>query len=320
MSRTFEQLTDSEPSGTGGVGPWIPLDIYADLVLDGVVCYGQLSGVITAMEYDFTKGGGDTIEVRYISPRTHSCVSQGKADESECRCLSGTSNNFGTYPIPVQAWGDMDTICGFSIWEAKGNVVAMILNEMAKRMANCRDKEVYDSIAGYVNTAANIQQTSAVSCADGSIAGSCCTYTYNLYNSIVTVRQHMKGDCYDPDYVIMHPEVAAFLYFKDAAGYHVSSIPGVTISNDGNLMTVAGLKVIETGVANRCNIDGSLKPNGRIQAVVIDSQRAVGEVWGKRPTFEVTRDASCDTWEHVLWQYWGANTLDPLAIGHIVNP
>jgi hypothetical protein len=318
--RSFEQLTDSEAGGTGGVGPWIPADVYADLILDGVVCYGQLSGVITAMEYDFTAGGGDTIQVRYISPRTHSCTSQGTADESECICLSATSNNFGTYNVPVQAWGDRDVICGFSIWEAKGNVVAMILNEMAKRLANCRDSEIWNAISAYPASTVNIQVASEVSCADGAISGSCCTYDYNLYNSIVTVMKHMQQDAYEPDYVIMNPEVAAFLYFKDAAGYHVSGMPGTTFDSSGKLLTVAGLKVIESCVANRCNNNGSDSESGRIQAVVIDSKRAVGEVWGKRPTFEVERVPECDQWNHVLWQYWGANTLDPLAIGHVINP
>lgn len=308
--RSFEELTDSD-DGTGGVGAWIPADVYADLILDGVVCYGKLSGVITAMEYDFTAGGGDTIQVRYVSPRTSpSCAST----TGVCNCLSDTSTTFGTYNIPVKPWGDYDLVCGYSIWEAKGNVVALILNEMAKRMAKCRDEYIWDRLTTGVTP--NIDQESAVVCSDGVIETSCCTYTYDLYNSIVTVKQHMKGECYEPDYVIMHPEVAAYLYFKESGSApFMAFMPGIKFDDKGNLLEVAGLKVIETGAAERCS-----DTSGEVMAVVIDSSRAIGEVWGKRPTFNEFYDAKCDRYEEVLWQYWGAEHLDQNAIGWISNP
>ena len=311
--KSFEELTDSEASGTGGVGPWIPEDVYADLILDGVICYGQLSGVVTAMEYDFTKGGGDTIQVRYINARTTSCTSQGKTDETECICLSESSSNFGTYNVYVQAWGDYDLICNYSMWEASGPAQAMIADEMGKRLALCRDQEIWSNLVTDVGTP-NIDIESTVSCMDGEISGSCCTFTYDLYNSIVSVMKHMQGDAYNPDYVIMHPEVAAYLYFRDAAGYFFTTMPGTTFK-DGKLATLAGLTVIESCNAAKCTDTASA-----VMAVVIDSSRAVGEVWGKRPTFQTDPVIECDQTKLVVWMYWGSSPMDSGAIGWISNP
>jgi len=318
--KDFTELTDTTSTG---VNTWVPEDVYADMVLDGLVCYGQLSGVVTSMEYDFTAGGGDTIQVRYVSPRTHSCTSLGK----NCNCLSATSTTFGTYDIPVRPWGDYDLICGFSIWAAKGNIVSKVLNEMSKRMAKCRDAEIWSELTSGFGVPASIV-ASSVSCSDSKgIGGSCCTYSFNLYNSVVSLMKEMQGRSYEPDYVIMHPEVAAYLYFKDGTGYPIGVMPGTTFSSDGKLLTIAGLKVIECCNANRCNnIGGTDELNtfdvidGSVQAVVIDSSRAIGEVWGKRPTFSEFYENDCDRYKYVLWQYWGCSELDTGAIGWVVNP
>jgi len=318
MVRTIEELTDCT-DGTGGTGAWVMDDVFADIVLGGVVCYGQLSGVVTAMEYDFSAGGGNTIQVRYVSPRTASCAS--KTETYCCTCLSEASTTFGTYSIRVRAWGDYDLVCGFSIWSAKGNVVALILKEMAKRMAMCRDAEIWSNLTDDFTTPNFVNKTE-VSCEDGQISGSCCTFTYDLYNSIVSVIQHLRGDAYDPDYVIMHPNVAAYLYYKDAAGYFYDRMPGTTYDKEGNLQTIRGCKVIESCNATDCNDTGALLPTNKdgIMAVVLDSARAVGEVWGKRPIFHEFYDAKCDRYEEVLWQYWGSNAMDTNAIGWVTNP
>jgi len=307
MPRTFEELTSSAETTT-----WIPADVYANVILDGVVCYGQLSGVVTALEYDHTKGGGDIIQVRYISPRTASCASVDS--NLGCQCLSAVSSSFGTYPIQVEAWGDYDQVCGWTIWETEGNIVEMILKEMAKRLAKCRDAQIWSNLVTAGTGAPNITLSSFCSCSDGVISGSCCTYTYNLYNSIISVQKHMQGDAYEPDYVVMHPDVAAFLYFRDGA-YTYAQLPQMKYDGKGQLISISGMKVIECCNANMCNNAG-----GRVMAVVLDSKRAVGEVWGKKPTFEVDRQPECDLYKHVLWQYWGSHSLDPLAVGWVVNP
>jgi len=303
--KSLEELTSNSE-----IASWVKADIFADTILEGLVCYGQLSGKITALEYDLTAGGGDTVQVKYVEKRTNSCTSM----TGSCLCLSDTSTTFGTYDIKINAWGDYDVVCGYSEWKADGDIMPLIMNEMAKRMAECRDEEIYNNLVTNIGTP-NIDKESKVSCADGVIAGSCCTFTYELYNSIVTVMKHMQGDSYEPDYVILHPDVAKYLYFKDGTGYFYSQIPGTSYSEDGKLQTLAGLKVIECCNANDCSDNA-----GEVQAVIIDSRRAVGEAWGKRPTFTEFYENYCDRTRLVLWQYWGSAALDSDAVGWVSNP
>ena len=103
--RSFEELTDST-DGAGGVGALIPADVYANLILEGVVCYGSLSGVVTALEYDYTAGCGQIVQVPYVTPRTHSCTSSTLCSTSgaDGPCLSATSTTFGTYPMSSPRW------------------------------------------------------------------------------------------------------------------------------------------------------------------------------------------------------------------------
>lgn len=327
--KSLVELTDAT-DGAGGVGAWIPVDNYAPLILAGVVCYGDLSGVVTVLDYDMGAGNGNTIEVRYVSPRTHSCASTracmgDNAVEGYGACLSATSNTFGTYPIQVSQWGDYDLLCSFAVWSAKGNTTQLIIDEMAKRLAKCRDAEIYAQLTDYHTGTDDINKivTSDVSCSKGTLNGSCCSFSYNLYNSIVTLVGHMRSDCYDPDTIIVNPDVASFFYFKDGNGYPLAMMPGLTYDANGRLSTIMGLRVIETGVAHHCNdtgFGGASRGTGYAQAVVIDSKRAVGEVWGKRPTFETARVPECNADKLVVWQYWGAHYLDPLAIGWVVNP
>jgi len=296
------------------VDDWVMQDVYADLILDGVVCYGQLSGVITAMEYDFTAGGGNMIQVRAMSARTTSCTSYWAGEA--CAELSATSATMKTYNIKVAAWGDYDLLCHYSLWESTGPVKEMIAKEMSKRMAECRDEELWSNLATDAGaTSVNVDIETAVPCQNAGIVGSCCTFAYNLYNSIVSVQKHMQGDAYKPDFVIMHPEVSQYLYMKDGSGYHVSHLPTVKFTDQGQLDTIAGMKVIECCNANKCT-----GGTGAVMAVVIDSSRALGEVWGKRPTLSTDYINISDSTRLVLWQYWGSAVLDPEAIGWISNP
>ena len=318
-----------ELTETTQVTSWIPEDVYANLILDGVVCYGDLSGVVTAMAYNMAANTGDTIQVRYINKRSHSCTSSrsclGGYDTgvgiTTGDCLSMTSSTFGTYPVEVSRWGDGDLLCDFAMWAQSDSAVQMIINEMSKRMAYCRDAEIYAQIADYLHgTEINTYRQSDVSCSAGSINGSCCTYTYNLYNSIVTVAQEMRAGCYNPDTVILNPDVAAYFYFKDSAGYPLGVMPGLQFDANGKLITLNGLRVIETGVAHHCNNTDNVGTQQYPMAVIIDSSRAVAEVWGKHPTFETQRVPECDDTKLVVWQYWGAHSLDLDAIGWVVNP
>lgn len=302
MKSLYEMTTDAN------VDDWVPADSYASMILEASVCYGQLSGKITAIDYDLKACQGDTIQVRYVPART----AQGPKDA--CECLSATSSTLGTYPITISAYGDYDLMCGISLFKACGPVKEKILREMAKALSKLRDEEIWDAISevtpGYEADLVAAWNASVVT--DG-----CCFNTVDLYNKIVYLYKQMQGAALNPDTVIMHPEVAAHLYYKDNGTIPYASLttPLVKFDGSGQLIAIGPLKVIEC-----CNASSGTDLSGATLAVVIDSSRAVGEVWGKRPKFYEFFEVDCDRYKETVWMYWGCAAMDTNAIGHVLNP
>jgi len=308
MSRTLTELTTD-----ANTAAWIPTEHYVDLVLDGVVCYGDLSqNGITALEYDMSAGHGDTVNVRTVTKRSHSCASQGAGG-----CLSVTSTTFGDEEIHVYQWGDYDKIADFTEWKTFGSVMQASANEMAKRMANCRDAAIWTSLCNATpNT--TVTTSSAWSATRSVASVTCCEYQFDIYNAIIEARQHLMGDCYDPDTVIIHPYAAQYLYYKENGAYPPArEITPMLNFKDGYVQRLAGLRVIEA----RCAVADDSEPtaSGDEVAFVIDSSRAIGEVFGKHPVFHQFYDGVCNSTELTLWMYWGHAILDASAIVTITS-
>jgi len=314
MSKTFYQMTDCK-DGAGGAGAWIPADYFVDLVLEGVVAYGDLSGRACTIALDLAAGNGDNVNVRTVTKRSHtnSCITCGE-------CLSSTSNTFGDVAISVCQYGDYDKIAAYADWQAQGDIVKQVAKEMSKRMANTRDTLLWTALcAATPNTTLTLQ--TAWSPTRLAISSSCCSFGFDIYNTIVDARQHLMGDGYEPDYVLIHPYVSAYLYYKEGAGgnaYPFQQMPLLKFGSDGYLASVAGLKVIEVRVA--VADDSSPSDTGDELAFVIDSRRALAEVWGMRPKFYEDFDVDCNATELVLWNYWGCDTVDDNAIVEINSP
>ena len=302
--RTLEELTTDT-----NVTSWVPADAYADLILEDSVCYGQLSGVITAIDYDLKACQGDTIQVRYVPART------AQGPKNACECLSAVSSTMGTFPITVHAYGDYDLMCGLSLFKACGPVKEMVLREMSKGLAKLRDEEVWDAICDDVHPGYEADLKHAWNAS--VVTDACCFDAVDLYNKIVYVYKQMQGGAMNPDYVIMHPEVAAHLYYKDNGHMPFAGIISPLMKFDGNgqLVSIGPLKVIEC-----CNAQSGSTVSGTTLAVIIDSTRAVGEAWGKRPKFYEFFEVDCDRYKETVWMYWGCATMDTHAIGHVLNP
>jgi len=296
--KTLTELTD-----TTALATWIPTEQFADLILDGVVCYGHLAGKVTALEYDLQAGQGDTVNIRAIAARTAQSITDA------CGCLTATSSTFSEYTIDVGKLGDYDLMCGISIWQAKGNVKSAVLYEMSKGLAHAQDAALWTAMT---NGAWSYTALTTVSCNSTSTTSAfCCAFAFNLFNSIVSIKQQMKGACYEPDTVVLSPTVAKWLYYKD----YTYPMGGMVKFNDkGDLIEIDGLNVIETGSATACS--GSKVT----LAVILDSRRALGEVYGKRPAFSEFYENNCDRYREVVWMYWGCGRLDPAAKGRVMNP
>lgn len=298
-----------ELTGDAAVAAWVPTEAWADLILEASVCYGQLSGVITCVDYDLAAGNGNTVIVRQFPART---AQGGSGWHSGCTCLSATSSTLLHSHIDIAQWGDYDIQCAWSLWKAKGPVKEGILNEMAKGLAVARDARIWTLLSsGFHPT---YHATTSVACTSKA-TNTCCDYRYNLFNSIVSVAAHMKQHCLNPDYLIVSPTVAAWFYTGDMGGEMRGLIGGhLRFDANDHLVSVAGLNVIETGNATECS-----GTSGATMAIIIDSSRAIGEAWGKRPTFSETYVPECDYYKEVVWMWWGAGRIDATAIGHVIN-
>jgi len=300
----------AELTNNTSVAAWVPADAYADMILEASVCYGQLSGVVTAIGHDLKACQGDTIQVRYAPART----AQGPI--TPCQCLTATSSTPGTYPITVQQYGDYDDMCRFSVdIKACGDIKGAIMNEMAKGLAKKRDQVIWQQITtGFTPTWTSTltHAWSASVTTDG-----CCFNTVDLYNKVIYLQKQMQGSALTPDYVILHPTVAAHFYYKDngVMPQPQLNMPLLKFDGKGQLLSIAGMKVIES-----CNATSGTTVSGTTLAVVIDSSRAVGEAWGMRPEYSERYINECNYDKVVIWMYWGASEMDTNAIGHVLNP
>jgi len=323
--KDFIELTD-----VGTAANWIPSEAWADLILEASVCYGQLSGVITAVDYDLAAGNGKIVRVRTVPART-------AQTPNEDGCLSATSTTLGKADITISRYGDYDEFVGFALWEAKGPVVKAVLREMSKGFAKKRDEEIWTALLDGGAAGNKLSLGSALSRIDNtgavlqpkwwvheSQASGIYGTAQNLYNSIVWSAASMRADCYEPDYVIMNPEVAAFI--KMVADDSTLKAQ-ITVNDSGILTNVAGLKVIESGNAkpHGPNPAGASTASGYFTssvtiACVIDSRKAVGEAWGMRPKFVSDYNVACDRYNHAVHAYWGTAKIDNSAIARIENP
>jgi hypothetical protein len=299
-------------AGTGGTGNWMPSEYFVNMILEGVVAYGDLSGKKAVIGTDLAAGNGDTVNVRYVTPRTHSC------DTTECGgCLSEVSTTFGNYPIQVYQRGDYDKIVAYADWQAKGDIIGQVANEMSKRLAHCHDLTIWKALvdASQTNTV-----TTTASWTSSRATDSCCNYAYDIYNSIIDARQQLMGAGYNPDTVLIHPYAASYLYYKENGNEPLvqNIMPLLKFGDDGYIKSVAGMPVTEVKVAVTHN--SSPTDSGDTTAFVLDSSRAIGEAWGMRPKFNEFYDGICNATELTVWTYWGTAVLDPAAAVDITNP
>lgn len=291
------------------VDSWIPADSYVDTIIEASVCHSQLSGIISMVNYNMQACDGDIIQVRHVRART----AQGSIGEYPNDCLSATSSTIGTSSVQIKKYGDYDQITGFAEFETCGSLRTNILNEMSKGLAKKFDELVYEQIATCGSNAPNTTYTTKGAWqANPAIVGSCCTFGFDLYNNIVLAINHMRGDALNPTHIIMHPDVSAYLYFKEA-GVMPNLMSTVKYSPDGgSISSIMGVDVIEC-----CNANNGA--SGATICIVIDKSRAVAEAWGRRPTFSRVYEPECDYTKEVLWAYYGAGRITATATAGVME-
>lgn len=285
--KTFEELTT-----TTQTAEWIPTETWAKLILEGAWEARKLSPAVAAVSYNKNAGEGSNIEVRYFPART----AQGPITEGNA--LSATSSDPTVKAITIAKYGDYDLVTGETFEDTSDDFKARLVNSMGYAIGEKLDDIVYTEL----ETATPGSSKTLTTKGDGT----------SLYDKVVELRGDMLAAKVRPDTLIIHPDYEASLLKETVQGVRGNM---VTVGNDGHIDRVAGLNVIVSAAAN-----ASAATTHIVQAIVIDSTRAVGEAYGRPLEFKTAEpDIEYDRTKVVCWIRYGADELDTAGIGHIVN-
>lgn len=308
MAQHKFNFADSDADCPQDPSSWSPTENFSKLVWHSVYCTAGLRD-ICVKNLDVNAGQGLNVMVRTIGK----FGAPEKAD-NPCDCISCSSIAFSKYTLTIDAYALITEICELDVFDVGEIYRSGTIEAMALRWAEFFDASIYSELEtatpGFTETLGT-----ALAC-NTTLEGSCCTNpgAFELYHAIIDLDAAMRESSIRPDYVIVSPTIAAYFKYKDNV-----DIPyvmrGQVIVQDGILMKIGQLKVIEYCGANTCTDE-----SGQELAIVIDSSRAVGMVFGKPPKAERDRNIDCDSETVAMWCYVGFGELDTDCIGHVVNP
>lgn len=303
----FEDPSD-DPADTdcpmGDISDWEPQRNFVNAIWHTMYESSNLLRVAVP-GLDISKGAGNVVHIRTIARFSMVDIT---TNEESCGCLSCTSTSVSKYEISLQQHGIKAELCEYDIWSVGEKFRQEWLKSLGGVWAEFFDYCIYSEL----DTAAPGYSCSLAT-ADAGIAGSCCTdgFLLDLYNCIDNVVTQMHSNYYKPDYMIMHP--------KTAAVFRRMQVPSpifadtIEIGKDGKLKSILGIEVIQFNDAE----DPTTAESGDELVIIIDSRRAVGAAFGKRPSMESERNIDCNSTTYAMWCYFNAKELDPHAIGHV---
>ena len=301
--------TDSDTGCEDDVSAWSPEDVYARIVWNTFVAKADLMK-IAVKGLAINPGDGLSVQIRVYG------AFGSPVEKAACECGSCASISFTTYTLTLKQYNLEAIVCDKDIFDAGSIVMDSYIQSMSDSWAAWADYMIYSELKtatpGLTKTLAH-----AVS-ATPSVGGSCCTDTslVELYDAIRTAKASMKEGTspYKPDYIIMSPSVAAIfgrMQTPTAPGW----IHDVVFDEDGNLKKICGLKVIEYARATSAS-----STSGAVLAIIVDSRRAVGAVFGQNPKMYKFFQTNCNSYRIDWWAYFAVGELDTNAICHIKNP
>jgi hypothetical protein len=207
-------------------------------------------------------------------------------------------------------------VCNLDIWDVGQVLVSSYLDAMSDSWAAFFDTAIYGSLIG-ASAGTTVTLSNALNCTP-SIGGSCCSDSslIDLYNAVHAVVDGMREGTnpYAPDTLIVSQSVAG-IFRRMQVPSPMYWMSDVKVDGNGDLTSIAGLKVIQYCGANTCT-DGS----GEIVAVIIDSRFAVGAAFGQQPKMSKQYIQGCDAWQIDYECYFACAELDLSAIAFIINP
>lgn len=308
MGRLFTN-TDSDSGCGDDVSAWSPEDVYAKIVWNTFVCKADLFK-ICVKGLAINPGDGLGVQIRaygsFGSP----------SEKASCECGSCASISFTTYSLTLKQMNLEAIVCDKDIWDVGGILMDSYLSAMSDSWAVWFDAQIYSELAG-ASPGTTGTLAAQMNCTP-SISGSCCSDAglLNLYNEIHDVVASMREGTnpYKPDYMIVSPTVAK-IFKRMQTPTPILGMGDIAFDEDGRLKKIAGLKVIEYCGANTCS-----SVTDAVLAIIIDSRRAVGAVFGERPKTYKFFQSNCNSYRIDQWAYFAVGELDTNAIAHIINP
>ena len=304
------EYTDSDSGCDTDVSSWSPADTYVNAVWHAMYCKADLMKLCVP-GLEINKGDGLTVQIRTIGKF-------GAPTEADaCECVSCASNTLSSYSLTLKQYGMVTEICEKDVWDVGEIYRSKMIEAMGLRWAEFFDATIYSELEtatpGTTETLSN-----ALACTP-SLSGSCCSDTslidfYHAVNNLVASMREGTTP-YDPDYMIISPTVGNILKRMQEPTVQPWASSIIKIDSDGKVASFNGLKVIEYCGANSCT-----DLSGQEVAIIIDSSRAVGSAFGKRPQMYQDFNVDCNSTTVAMWCFWACAELDTEAIGHIINP
>ena len=300
--------TTSDSGCDDDVSAWSPEDVYAGIIWGGL--YSKVDLFKVAVKgINVKQGDGMTVQIRAFGKIGN------PSEKGACEIGSCASITFSTYSVTIKQYNLEAVVCDYDVWDAGSVVLDSYIKAMTNAWADYFNSLIYNALSGatpgHTETLAH-----ALDCSP-ELSGSCCTDSslFDMYNAVMNAVATMRENYYDPDYIILSPTVAAI--FKRMQTPHAPAWGGYGISFDasGRLTKLAGLNVIEYEGAQSCATTSGAKV-----AIIVDSSRAVGTAFGKKPQLYKFFLTNSNAYRLDMWAYFGVSALDTNAICHIVNP
>ena len=304
----FDSPADDDPSDTDcnvDVSSWSPADVYVNAIWHTMFESVNLLK-LAVPGLNVNAGDGMSVQIRAI---TRSSKDDITTTATPCDCISCTSTSFNTYTLTISQHGISREICDYDIWDVGERYRSEYLKDLGQVWAEFFDWQIYNEL----NTATP-GYSESIATSDPVVAGSCCTDAglTAVYYAVDNLITRMRANYYKPDYMIMHPRMAA--YFRRMQTPSPIFGDAIELGKNGALKSILGVEVIEYNAAP----DPSSSASGEELIVVIDSRRAVGAAFGKKPKMESDRNIDCNSTTYAMWCFFGAAELDTNAIGHVV--
>jgi hypothetical protein len=289
------------------VDDWSPEGIWVSAIWHDFYEYSNLLQVVVP-GLNIGKGAGFRAYIRSIEPFSTGDITSSLA---ACDCLSCSSTSINKTYIDIEEHGFATVLCEHDLWDVGDVLRGHWIQEFGLTWSKFFDEEIYDALDGATgNTVANQE---LVSCTTdcSSPTGDCCEdeFMMELYCAFDKAIGEMRTQYYNPDYIIVHPEVARTFHGMQGP-QPVFYNSAIEFGKNGKLASIFGVKVIEYPGANRIDAGDNI-------AIILDSRRAIGAPFGMRPKMESEYNKECAAYEYYMRCYWGVKVLTQDAIALI---